>query len=398
VKVLVFTTAFPNPAQPTHGLFVFERTRHLARHADLRVVAPVTWRVRIRQSVPHHEARAALSVLHPTFYYLPGLFKVFDGLLLFLSSLRTVARLRRDFRFDLIDAHFAFPDGCAAVLLGWWFRCPVTITLRGTLTLLSIYRWRRWAIAWTVRRATRLIAVAAPLADHAVALGAHPSRVEIIPNGVDGNVFSPMPKAEARAQLGLPAEGRFLVSVGHLSARKGFQRVMAVLPRLASEYPDLSFAIIGGAGVERNNARDLRRRARAASLQDRVTFVGAQPPEVVRIWLNAADVFVLASDHEGCPNVVWEALACGVPVVATKVGDIGRMVPSFGGLLVDNPDDATALERCLRIALKANWDKEAIRSYAAQHTWERVAERVLIQWREATRAGRRSAVITPVSA
>jgi len=133
MRVLVFSTVFPNGAQPTHGLFVFERVRHLAAHAELRVVAPVSWRVRARARVPAQDSAGSLEVAHPTFVYIPGLLKVLDGLLLFLSSLRTVARIRRDFDFDLIDAHFAFPDGFAAVLLGWWFDRPVTITLRGPL-------------------------------------------------------------------------------------------------------------------------------------------------------------------------------------------------------------------------------------------------------------------------
>ena len=111
-----------------------------------------------------------------------------------------------------------------------------------------------------------------------------------------------------------------------------------------------------------------------------VVFTGARPPEEVALWLNAADVFVLASDYEGCPNVVWEALACGRPVVATKVGEIERMVPPFGGILFDHADDGEALLQCLVDALHRDWDQEQIRAYAERHTWDRVASRLLRQW------------------
>jgi glycosyltransferase involved in cell wall biosynthesis len=112
-------------------------------------------------------------------------------------------------------------------------------------------------------------------------------------------------------------------------------------------------------------------------------FAGEQPREQVIVWLSAADVFVLATDMEGCPNVVWEALACGRPVVATKVGEIERMVPPFGGVLFADPDDSGALRLALEQALSRPWDQGAIHAYAARHTWSKVAERVLLEWRAA---------------
>jgi len=383
VKVLVLSTVFPNPAQPLHGLFVFERARHMPAHAEVVVVAPVSWMVRLRRRVPYREVNGSLTVLHPTYFYVPGIMKALDGLCLFLSTLWTIRRLRRDFAFDLIDSHFSFPEGFAAVMLGRWFRCPVTITLRGTLGHLSAQRLRRLAISWALRNATRLIAVGHPLAALAVSLGADPARVEVIPNGVDTRRFSPIDRAEARARLGLPAAGRLIVSAGHLSPRKGFDRVIRVLPDLLTGMPDLSFAIIGGAGVERDNVAALERLVRDSSLEAHVTFTGAQPPEQVALWMNAADVFVLASDNEGCPNVVWEALACGRAVVAAKVGETDRMVPSCAGVLFDDAHDLPALRESLRRALETDWDRVAIREHAAAHTWPRVAGRVAAQWRRA---------------
>jgi glycosyltransferase involved in cell wall biosynthesis len=228
-----------------------------------------------------------------------------------------------------------------------------------------------------------VITVSAPLADLALAMGADRARLEVIPNGVDAQRFAPLDRREARARLGIPADQRLIVSVGHLSPRKGFQRVIGVLPRLFDTYPTLSLAVVGGSGVERDNARELQRLVRAPEVAGRVVLAGAQSPDMVRVWLSAADLFVLASDFEGCPNVIWEALACGLPVVAKTVGDIPRMVPPFAGLLFDDPDDAASLERCLRSALDRSWDRDAIRSHAAQHSWERVAERVLWNWRQA---------------
>lgn len=381
MKVLVFTTVFPNHVQPTHGLFVMERIRHAARHCEARVVAPIRWYPwRKMSAVPRREVREGITVEHPIFFYIPGLLKFLDGFFLFLSVWSSVARVRKEFDFDVIDAHFAFPEGFASVLLGLWFRRPVIITLRGTLIPLSVYRLRRWAIRWTLQHADRLIAVSHILAKRAVEFRVPLERIKVIENGVDTTRFAPQNKTEARKKLGLPILGKVLVSVGHLSKRKGFHRVLKTIPGVLQEFPNVVFAIVGGPGAEGNCEPELKRLMQELKLSDQVVFAGERLPEEVALWLNAADIFVLASDYEGCPNVVWEALACGLPVVATKVGEVERMVPTFGGILFNNADDRKALQECLLDALRRHWDQKQIRTYAEQHTWDKVADDVVRQW------------------
>lgn len=392
MRVLSFTTAFPNAARPQHGLFVLERLRYCARLAELTVVAPrpfYPWPA--MQAVPRRDERAGLPVLHPTFRYLPRFGKWSDGLCLYASALPTLRRLHREQPFDLIDAHFAYPDGFAAVLLGRSLGLPVTITMRGTEPLIAAAgAWRRRAVAFALGGATRLIAVSEPLAEFARStLAARPEPappVTVIANGVDLGRFSPAPQGPARAALGLPEGRRLLVSVGHLSPRKGFQRVLRVLPGLLDATPDLMFAVIGGPGAEGNNETELKRLAAELGLADRVVFAGSQPPERVVTWLRAADLFVLASDYEGCPNVVWEAQACGLPVVATKVGEVPRMVPDFAGHLFDEADDLPALQQALAAGLAGRHDRAAIRGWAERHGWEGVAGRVFEEWQAAIAA------------
>jgi teichuronic acid biosynthesis glycosyltransferase TuaC len=381
MKVLVFTTVYPSPAQPTHGVFVRERVRQLAERADVRVVAPVPWHRTGKGGVTHR------GVWHPRFFYIPGLFKCLDGVFLFLSALATVRRLQREFDFDVIDAHFTFPDGFAAILLARWFKRPVTITVRGTLIPLCRYRLRRIAMGWTLRRADRVIAVAHLLADRARAFGVPADRIAVIPNGVDLVRFAPASRAEARRALDVADDATLLVSVGHLSPRKGFQRVIATLPRLLERYPRLQFTIVGGVGAERDNARELRRLIESERLDDRVSMIGPQSPDRVALWLQACDLFVLASDYEGCPNVVWEALACGRPVVVTRVGEVDRMVTADAGLVIDDPEDLASLGDAIAAALERQWDVDVVRGVAEPHTWGRVADRVLAEWRLACGSG-----------
>ncbi len=313
-----------------------------------------------------------------------------------MSTVREVARLRTTFDFDLIDAHFAYPDGFAAVLLGFWFRRPACITLRGTIVQWSKRRIGRWLCDWAMRHAERVIAVAESLAARARQAEVPEQRIATIPNGVDTGRFRLIDYAAARRSLGVPERGRLLVSVAHISPRKGFHRVIRSLPRVLQSCSDVRLAIVGGKGAEEDNSAALEALARQLGLSEKVLFVGAQIPDQVALWLAAADVFALASDYEGCPNVVLEAMACGRPVVATKVGDIERMVPTDAGVLFDDPEDNVELAESLVAALMREWDAERIREQVAMRSWDDVARRVMVQWLLAlesfgARASRRAA-------
>lgn len=387
MRVLSFTTVFPSAATPQNGLFVLERLRACARRAEIRVIAPRPFHD--RRPAPREETIGGLAVDHPTFWYTPRVGKALDGFALYASSLATARRVAAGFRPEVIDAHFGYPDGFAAALLARSLGLPLVVTLRGTEPLVGASSpLRRRALAWAFAQARCIIAVSHPLAEYARALIAErrpavPPRVTVIANGVDTDRFAPRPGAEARRALGIPAEGRLIVSVGHLSPRKGFHRVLRVLPDLVAEAPDLRFAIVGGPGAETNNEPELRALAAHPALEGRVIFAGPTPPERVATWLNAADLFVLASDYEGCPNVVWEALASGQPVVAAKVGEVERMVPGFAGHLIDEADDLPALRAALAAGLAGGHDRGAIRAWAERHGWDGVAARVVEEWTEA---------------
>ncbi len=252
LRVLVFTTVFPRPGLPLHGIFVLERVRHLAKLADIQVVAPVPW-FRALQTQAPAQVNPIIAIRHPRFWYIPKLLKSFRGLFLFFSAVREVGRLRQTFDFDLIDAHFAYPDGFAAVLLGLWFRRPACITLRGTIAQWSKRPVGRSLCDWAMRRAERMISVAESLAVYAVRAGVPDHRIAIIPNGIDTERFRLIDCAAARKNLALSEQGRLLVSVGHISPRKGFHRVIRSLPRVLESCPDARLAIVGGKGAEEDN-------------------------------------------------------------------------------------------------------------------------------------------------
>jgi teichuronic acid biosynthesis glycosyltransferase TuaC len=162
-------------------VFVRERMRALPADLEVRVVAPTPWfpfvaglRPGLRPRIPARQTQDGVEVLHPRFFSVPGIAKCLDGLFLFLSLLPVLLRLRRRFRFEVIDAHFVYPEGLAAVLLGKVFRVPVVITLRGMLPLLLPFRLRRPQLRFALRRAARtgrIVAVSESLRQDAIGLG-----------------------------------------------------------------------------------------------------------------------------------------------------------------------------------------------------------------------------------
>jgi glycosyltransferase involved in cell wall biosynthesis len=384
LRLLVFSTVYPNAAQPHHGVFVRERMRGLSPDFEVVVVAPTPWfpgtrilnrlRPGWRPEAPREEVQDGVRVLHPRFLSFPGIFKCLDGLLLFLGALPALLRLRRTFRFEAIDAHFVYPEGTAAALLGRVFRVPVVITLRGLLPLVARHRLRRPQARYALRRAARLIAVSETLKRDAVALGVPPERVRVIGNGVDGDVFRPRDRREARRALGLPESGPLVLSVGTLSPRKGFHLVIEALPELARAFPEIRFAIVGGAGAEGAMEPELRALAERLGVAGRTLFAGPRGRAELALWYAAADLFVLASGHEGCPNVVLEALACGTPVVATPAGDVPEIVGPEEGWVVPRevPAISAAISAAIAVALRERRDPERVRARIARRDWRAV--------------------------
>jgi teichuronic acid biosynthesis glycosyltransferase TuaC len=395
-SLVVFTTLFPHPGQPHAGLFIRERMFRVGQILRLVVVAPVPWfpfqglirafRPHFRPVAPYYEVQQGFDVYHPRFFSVPGFFKAWDGFFMALGSYRLLARLKRQNGFDIIDAHFAYPDGYAATLLAKWMNVAVTITLRGTEVPLARDSARRRRIIQALARAARVFAVAESLKRFVTSLGADSDKILVVGNGVDTEKFSPMVKAEARAALGIPADVPLLITVGGLVERKGFHRVIELLPELRRQFQGLRYLIVGGASAEGDLRPQLEAQVARLGLQDAVHFLGALPSEQLRVPLSAADVFVLATRNEGWANVLLEAMACGLPVVATDVGGnrevicderLGRVVP-FG--------DASALQQALAVSLSKSWDRNTIVAHAGDNDW---AKRVTVLVEEFLQINRR---------
>lgn len=389
MKILVITSVFPNHKQPNLGIFVRERMFKAAKKCEIKVIAPVPWfpfarylKNNYRPRVDYKEIQDSIEVYHPKFFSIPYFFKFFDGLFFFLSCIITVIKLKKNFKFNIIDSHFSYPDGFGAVLIGKLFNKPVTITLRGTIKKLLRYPLIKFQIRYALKKAAKVFAVCNDLKNVATLLGIHDGKIEVIPNGIDIEKFRPVNKLEARKELGLPADRKIMISVGGLVKRKGFHEVIALLPEIKKNHPDIMYLIVGGATVEGNYGPELRKTVRRLHLENDVLFAGHQPHDKIYKWLSASDVFCLATGNEGWANVFLEANSCGLPVVTTNVGGNREVVSSEDyGLLFDINNKKEMAAAILK-ALGQKWDKNKIISYARSNRWDNRISQLLEQFKE----------------
>jgi glycosyltransferase involved in cell wall biosynthesis len=348
----------------------------MARLADLKVLAPLSLLNGKARTASRRRQDGDLEVLHPRWLHIPGT-GALSALLLFMQMLFPALALRRRFGFDFIDAHFGYPEGIAAALLSAALGRPFTITLRGAELLHSGYPLRRWLMSWAMRRARIVITVSEQLRQLAVRLGA--ASVVVIPNGLDSSIYYPRDREQMRAKHGLRREAKIILTAGHLIKLKGHQHAVAALAQLRRKGIDAELWIAGGhpgPGVP-SYETEIRRQVGSHGLTNAVRFLGHLPQQSVAELMSAADIFCLASSREGWPNVVVEALGCGTPVVATRVGAIPEILFSETlGLLVP-PGDAEAMALAWERALAASWDRDAFTRFARGRCWNQVAREVI---------------------
>ena len=229
---------------------------------------------------------------------------------------------------DLVHVHWPVVPG----ILGWFIarlrRIPLVVTIHGgeidpdeVYTLEMGHRKRevtRSIARWVLRHADRVIVVGDYLAETVRRLGVSIDRIAVINMGVDTEQFQPRPRAEARGRLGLDSSALILVAVGALVLLKGHTYLLMALKTILESQPSCRLYLIGAGGM----VAELKALGNELGILDHVVFVGPRPSEEIPWWMSAADVVVMPSLAEASGLAALEALACGTPVVASRVGGL----------------------------------------------------------------------------
>lgn len=389
IRTVLFSTLYPSSAQPLRGLFVETRLRELLRtgEIDTRVVAPVPWfhsthprhgRYAAMAATPEREVHNGVDVIHPRFLVIPRIGMNVAPFLLALGARSAFAKIIREgFDFDLIDAHYYYPDGVAAAMLGGWFKKPVVITARGTdLNLLPTFALPRAMIRWAARRASCSIGVSSALVERLRALEPTAARVMLMRNGIDLARFRPVPQALARRELGLTGSP-VLLTVGNLHDHKGQRIVVDAFGRLRRRYAQASLVVVGMGP----DLPALQEQVGRLGLEACTRFAGTVPNDQLAHWYSAADVSLLASSREGWPNVLLESMACGTPVVASAVGGVPEIVQSEQVGRLVSTRTAEAFEAAVSELLAAGLGRGGIRKYAEGFSWGQTSQDQLALFR-----------------
>ena len=375
MKILLFSSLYPSAVRPIHGIFVETRLRELLKTGQVhaKVVAPVPWfpskSLRFGEyaqfaATPQFEHRNGLDVHHPRYLLLPKVGMNLAPYAMALGALATVRRLQQEgFDFDLIDAHYYYPDGVAAGLLAKWLGKPFFVTARGTdLNLIPEYKFPRKLILKTASAASGSMGVCKALIDSLERLGADPAKMHTLRNGVDLERFMPEPRELARQRLGLQTQGEYLLSVGHLIERKGHHIAIEALVAL----PGVTL-LIAGSGPEE---RALKSLASRLNVSERVYWAGVVPQADLKWWYSAADALTLCSSREGWANVLLEAMACGTPVIATDIWGTSEVVSTEAAGRLMEHRDARALADAWYDLMSTVPARAATRQYAEGFSWD----------------------------
>jgi teichuronic acid biosynthesis glycosyltransferase TuaC len=380
LRIMVYSSLFPNSVNKNAGVFIKERMFRLGMKIPIVVVAPQAWSPfdgilrkfwpGYRELSAEYEVLEGVEIYRPKVFSVPKYFKNLDGWFMARGSRTVVDRLYKTFSPTIIDAHFGYPDGYAASQLAAKYNLPLTITLRGSKDLRIMGTPEQTLLKKGLGSASAVICVSKELRDNvALKLEVNPHKIRLIGNGVDTDKYSRKDRTSARTTLGLDQGAKIILSVGNLIELKGFSRTIALLPALIQEYPSLLLLIVGGEVPGDNTLTKLKEQVSDLKLTNHVLFFGRIPPQNLPIFYSAADLFVLATRYEGWANVFLEAMACGLPVVSTRVGGNPEVISnSQVGTLVEFWNEEAALE-AVRLALAKNWDQQAIINYAQSNSW-----------------------------
>lgn len=365
LKILILTNLFPTPWDPLRGAFNRQQFERLGQHHDIDVLTAVDFRERmggVRGEVVVKDLRTD----HFTFFYPPRIGRSLHAVTWLLSLWLQRGRRLRAAGYDCMLVSWAYPDAAAAGWLARRLGIPYVVKVHGSdLNVQANYPLRRRQIRSALRGAGAVVAVSRALADKAIAIGADPARVHVVYNGVDSTLFAPGSRSEARARLDIPVAASLLLYVGNLKASKGCLDLLEAFPAVLAARPQTRLVYVGAGSCR----AELLERAVALGCAERVMLAGAVAHSALGDWFRAADLLCLPSHNEGVPNVVLEAMACGTPVVASRVGGIPEVVPEYAGILVP-PQERAALSAALIAAGGREWDNDEIARHASGFRWD----------------------------
>jgi glycosyltransferase involved in cell wall biosynthesis len=384
-KVLYLANNYPNVAIPRRGLWAEGMVRHSQDKWDSCVVAPVPHCPPIPflgenysrfRRVPGRAQTGTADVFHPRALTPPGgRFRRLEGDLLLACVEKQVESLARRFQFEVIHAHFTYPEGWVSARLGERLGIPVVITEHSS--------WRSWSdreptilrrARWAVEHCAAHVSVGTALHDEIREIVGDRAPLSVIPCGVDETIFAPPPPDVVRR----PHQ---LLFVGAVRAVKGLDVLLKALAILRGQGRKETLTVIGDSFFSAyvKARREAEAMARDLGLGEAVTFLGGMDPTDVARAMQQSAVLVSPSHRETLGLVLIEALACGTPVVATLSGGPADIVTADVGRLIPVGDPKAMAEAIAEVVdANAKFPVDRLRAHAlSKFNWTHVTDSYL---------------------
>ena len=397
-NILVCSYLFPNSIYPEFGIFVFNRIKAVSKYCRVIVINPIPWfpfcekfqRYKNFDKIPKKETIQGIEVYHPRFFIIPKYFKFVDAISYFLNVRPVVKKIYKHHPFDLIDLHWTYPDIFTGIMLSVFYKKKWLMTVRGIAGLNIFFDlknrqfyWekslRQMILAALMKKAHKLITLSPELKTKCMDFGVEPGRINIIPNGIDHTRFFYMEKITARRRLNLSPDITIIFTVGSLIFIKGIDRVIKGIGRLGDSGRKIVYFIAGSTGAAGDYSTQLIKIAKKNKVDSSVVFLGQVRHSDLVFWYNAADLYCLPSRSEGCPNALMEALTCGCPSVATRVGMVNEFFQTNRmGELVEN--NGNAVMTGIATVLATTYDRQQISRQMQGYSWEKCAQKVVEEY------------------
>lgn len=377
MRILFFSSVFPQPHNPLRGIYSLYLCRALSRTHAVTVVAPWSWVDRLRYNlrgtgIAQGEAPELeqFAIRYPSYYYPPRVMRSTYGWWMWGSVRKTMQSVLSRFQPECIVSYWTFPDGEVAVRAAREHGIPCAVMVGGSDVLLMTQCHRRKKqISRVLNEADAVVPVGADLRESILRLGIPIEKTHIVPRGVDTTLFSPGNRQEARRRLGIPERKQVLLYVGNMVPLKGIDVLLAACELLFRENADLQLYLIGD-GSSRNQ---LETESHLRGIASITRFIGPVAHSTLPNWYRAANVTVLPSRSEGVPNVLRESLACGTPFVASRVGGIPELAKDPISTLVP-PENPAALAAGISRTLATHG--ESIAPPKIRNSWDDSAARL----------------------
>lgn len=380
------------------GVFIHNHVKYLLKAGvSARVVCPVPYAPGVMQykskwkryyQIPACDVIDRVHIDYPRYICFPGkLSRTVSCYTMYYGILKTLNSAIEKDKPEILHMHTATPDGYVGFLLRKKYNLPLVCSLRGSD--INIYPYHdKLTMFFTkkvISETDKIVCVSHALKTAAESIANPKYPISVVYNGCDMKTFNfnQEIRIEYREKLGILMDQKVIVFVGALNKIKGVIELINAFMRLLPEYPGLHLILVG----DGEEFLTIKKIISSDSLHKKIHLVGRQPHNEISNWLNAADIFVLPTHYEGLPNVVLEAMACGLPVIATRVGGIPEVVTEDTGVLIP-PKSTESLVKGIERMLTKNWDRNVIRRHIESFTWEENAQKtikiyknVLSKWR-----------------